>query len=175
MELSMRCQSVLALIATFAIAACSQEEKATPATAESLAVAELIDDPTEVLLEETALDVEPLPPRPLPPRPAARRQAEQGPMTQEQMLERAERGFDRADADSDGVVTTVELEAAAETLPNARNWARADHDGDGRLTRDEFRSVVAWRFQRMDTDGDGAVSPNERAAASPSGQRRRAE
>lgn len=160
----MRPQFLLVLLATFAVAACSQQEKATPTPAEPAAADELVEDPAEVLLEETALDVEPLPPRPLPARPAARRQAEQGPMTLEQMLERAERGFDRADADSDGVVTTAELEAAAEALPNARNWVRADRDGDGRLTRDEFRSVVAWRFQRMDADGDGTASLAERQA-----------
>ncbi len=160
----MRPQSFLVLIATLAIAACSQAETAAPAIAEPATLEDPSDDSAELLLEETALDVEPLPPRPLPARPAARRQAEQGPMTLEQMLERAERGFDRADTDSDGVVTTAELEAAAETLPNARNWARADRDGDGRLTRDEFRSVVAWRFQRMDGDGDGTVSLAERQA-----------
>jgi len=158
----MRPQFFLILIASLAVAACSQQERATPITAESMVTVEPVEDPAEDLLENSALEVEPLPPRPLPQRPAQRRPAEQAPMTQDQMLARAERGFDRADADSDGVVTTSELEAAAETLPNARNWTRADRDGDGRLTRDEFRSVVAWRFQRIDADGDGVVSPAER-------------
>lgn len=154
----------LLLLATLAIAACSQQERAIPTTGEFDATVEPVEVPAEDLLEEAALEVEPLPPRPLPPRPAQRRPAEQAPMTQDQMLARAERGFDRADTDSDGVVTTAELNAAAEALPNARNWARADRDGDGRLTRDEFRSVVAWRFQRMDADRDGFVSPAERRA-----------
>ncbi|WP_051651339.1 EF-hand domain-containing protein [Brevundimonas bacteroides] len=157
---------VLCLASTMAmsLAACAQEERVEAAAVDPAPIEEPADAPEEAFLEEAALDVEPLPPRPLPPRPAQRRQAEQGPMTLEQMLARAERGFDRADADSDGVVTTAELDAAAETLPNARNWSRADRDGDGRLTKDEFRSVVAWRFERMDADGDGSVSVEERQA-----------
>lgn len=160
----MRLILCLVSIAALSLAACSREEEAVAAAVDPAPSEEPADASEEALLEEAALDVEALPPRPLPPRPVQRRQAEQGPMTLEQMLARAERGFDRADADSDGVVTTAELEAAAETLPNARNWSRADRDGDGRLTKDEFRSVVAWRFERMDADGDGQVSVEERQA-----------
>jgi hypothetical protein len=154
----------LVSIATLSLAACGREEPAEAAAVRPASVEEPADAPSEILLEEASLAVDPLPPRPLPPRPAQRRQAEPGPMTLDQMLNRSQRGFDRADADSDGVVTTAELDAAAATLPNARNWARADRDGDGRLTRDEFRSVVAWRFERMDADGDGLVSVDERQA-----------
>ena len=158
----MRLALCLASIVSLSLTACTRKEEAVAAAVDPAAVEETADAPDAALLEEAALEVEPLPPRPLPPRPAPRRQAEQGPMTLQQMLARAERGFDRADADSDGVVTTAELEAAAETLPNARNWSRADRDGDGRLTKDEFRSVVAWRFERMDADGDGSISVEER-------------
>jgi hypothetical protein len=158
----MRLVLCLASIVTLCLTACAQEEQAKAAAVDPAPIEEPADASDEALLEEAALDVEPLPPRPLPPRTAPRRQAEQGPMTLEQMLARVERGFDRADTDSDGVVTTAELDAAAETLPNARNWSRADRDGDGRLTKDEFRSVVAWRFERMDADGDGSISVEER-------------
>ena len=158
----MRLVVCLVSIAALSLAACSREEEAKAAAVDPAPIEEPADAPEEALLEEAALDVEALPPRPLPPRPVQRRQAEQGPMTLDQMLARAERGFDSADTDSDGVVTTAELEAAAATLPNVRNWSRADRDGDGRLTKDEFRSVVAWRFQRMDADGDGSVSLEER-------------
>lgn len=152
---------VLCLISVAALAACSREDEtaAAPVAVDPAPIAEPADAPAEPVLQDAALTVEPL-----PPRPARRRQAETGPITLEQMLARSERGFDRADADANGVVSTPELEAAAETLPNARNWSRADRDGDGRLTRDEFRSVVAWRFQRMDADGDGQVTPAERQA-----------
>lgn len=152
------------VIAALALPACAPEEQAEAAAIDPASIEESADPATEALVEQAAESVERLPPRPLPPRPVQRRQVEQGPMTLEQMLARAERGFDRADADSDGVVTTSELDAAAETLPNARNWSRADRDGDGRLTREEFRSVVAWRFERMDADADGQISVQERQA-----------
>lgn len=160
----MRLALCLASIVSLSLTACTREDEAVAVAVDPAPIEEPADGPDDALLEEAALDVEPLPPRPLPPRPVQRRQAEQGPMTLEQMLARAERGFDRADTDSDGVVTTAELEVAAATLPNARNWSRADRDGDGRLTKDEFRSVVAWRFERMDADGDGSVSVEERQA-----------
>jgi Ca2+-binding EF-hand superfamily protein len=87
-------------------------------------------------------------------------------MTADQMQARALRGFDRADADSDGVVTTAEIEQAVEAgQTGVRGWTRADRDGDGRLTRQEFQSVVAWRFQRADADQDGSVTVAERQAA----------
>jgi hypothetical protein len=160
----MRLALCLASIVGLSLTACTREEEAVAAAVDPSPIEESSDAPEEALMEEPVLEVEPLPPRPLPPRPVQRRQAEPGPMTLEQMLTRAERAFDRADADSDGVLTTAELQAAAETLPNARNWSRADRDGDGRLTKDEFRSVVAWRFERMDADGDGSVSVEERQA-----------
>jgi len=160
----MRLALSLLAVVCLPIAACSRDEEAAAAAVDPAPIAEPADAPHDTLLQEVAVAVEPLPPRPLRPRAGQGRQAETEPMTLDQMLARAERGFDRADADSDGVVTTAELDTAAETLPGARNWARADRDADGRLTREEFRSVVAWRFQRMDADGDGVVSVAERQA-----------
>lgn len=160
----MRLALSLLAVVCLPIAACSRDEEAAAAAVDPAPIAEPADAPHDTLPQEVAVAVEPLPPRPLRPRAGKGRQAETEPMTLDQMLARAERGFDRADADSDGVVTTAELDTAAETLPGARNWARADRDADGRLTREEFRSVVAWRFQRMDADGDGVVSVAERQA-----------
>ncbi|MEQ7155829.1 hypothetical protein [Brevundimonas aurifodinae] len=160
----MRVALSLLSIVILSLAACSRDEDAAAETVDPAAIAEPADAPEETLLQEAALAVEALPPRPYRPPAGQRRQTETGPMTLDQMLARAERGFDRADTDSDDVVTTAELEIVAQTLPGARNWTRADRDADGRLTRDEFRSVVAWRFQRMDADGDGVVSVAERQA-----------
>jgi len=39
---------------------------------------------------------------------------------------------------------------------------RADADGDGRITRAESRAAVAERFARMDANGDGMISEDER-------------
>ena len=161
---------VLTLIAlsSSTLVSCSQGDDAAAAptvtaTAEPSPLLEPMEAPTEAPLQEAAEDIEPLPPRPAPRRQGAEAA---GPMTADQMQARALRGFDRADADSDGVVTTAEIEQAVEAgQTGVRGWTRADRDGDGRLTRQEFQSVVAWRFQRADADQDGSVTVAERQAA----------
>ncbi|MDX5393739.1 MAG: hypothetical protein LPJ86_07940 [Caulobacteraceae bacterium] len=49
---------------------------------------------------------------------------------------RAAAMWDQADADRNGVVTTAEIQSAAD-----RRFARADKDGDGRLDKVEFTSL----------------------------------
>ena len=159
---------VLTLIAlsSSTLVACSQGDDAAAAptvtaTAEPSPLLEPMEAPTEAPLQEAAEDIEPLPPRPAPRRQGA---DAAGPMTADQMQARALRGFERADSDGDGVVSTAEIEQAVEAgQTGVRGWTRADRDGDGRLTRQEFQSVVASRFQRMDADQDGSVSVEERA------------
>lgn len=71
--------------------------------------------------------------------------------------------FERVDADGNGVITAVELEASAvEGGRGGRMLARADADGDGDVTRDEAVAQAVARFQRMDADGDGTISEDER-------------
>jgi hypothetical protein len=159
---------VLTLIAlsSSGLMACSQGDDAAAAptaAAEPAPLLEPLDAPLSDPLQEASEDIEPLPPRPAPRRPNA---GEAGSMTADQMQARALRGFERADADSDDVVTAAEIEqAVAAGQTGARAWTRADRDGDGRLTRQEFQSVVAWRFQRLDADQDGTVTAAERQAA----------
>lgn len=79
---------------------------------------------------------------------------------------RLEQMFDRIDADGDGAITRVELEAA----PAAR-FAAADADGDGKATVDEIAAMLRTdadaRAARMlslrDANGDGALSADEMA------------
>lgn len=71
------------------------------------------------------------------------------------------------DSNQDGTVTLEEFNQAS-----AERFARMDADGDGNMTRDEFRDYVKSRraerkqakFQRMDSDGDGSVSQAEYVA-----------
>jgi hypothetical protein len=50
-------------------------------------------------------------------------------------------------------------------LSSAEMLKRADADGDGKVSRDEFIKAQTARlekaFARMDTDGDGKLSPEE--------------
>ena len=74
---------------------------------------------------------------------------------------RAERMFNRFDANADGQITRDEVKAKA-----AQRFARMDTNADGTVTRDErkaFRKARRMerqerRFARMDANGDGAVS-----------------
>jgi hypothetical protein len=156
------------IVLSSALVACSRGDDAAAAstateTAEPAPLPQPMEAPTEAPVQQAAGDIQPLPPRPVPRRQTA---GEAGPMTADQIQARALRGFERADADSDGVVTTAEIERAVEAgQTGVRGWTRADRDGDGRLTRQEFQSVVAWRFQRADADQDGTVSVEERQAA----------
>ena len=43
--------------------------------------------------------------------------------------------------------------------------ARFDRDGNGAVTRDEMRTTAIEHFQKMDTNGDGRLTPDEIHAA----------
>lgn len=43
--------------------------------------------------------------------------------------------------------------------------ARADGNGDGRVTRSEFQALRALGFERLDANRDGALNAEERGAA----------
>jgi len=76
--------------------------------------------------------------------------------------------FQRLDANGDGAIERSEVEVVRERL-----FARFDADGDGFLTREEIESASsrrrrrapmgdpAARAERLDADGDGAVSEAE--------------
>lgn len=84
-----------------------------------------------------------------------------GPQTLEQFQARIERGFAGLDADGDGVVTAGELNGASGGRA-APMLARLDADDDGKVTRAEMAAGAQRMFERMDTNGDGVISPDER-------------
>lgn len=79
--------------------------------------------------------------------------------------------FAQMDRDGDGRLSGDELGAApparAESTRGAGIAGRirhADTNGDGVVTRDEFLTLSARRFARMDANGDGSVDQAERQA-----------
>lgn len=80
------------------------------------------------------------------------------------MQAKADETFDAADFDQSGVLSASELTRAAQDLGAAgQGLARADANRDGRLSRSEYHAGFAAMFARLDTDGDGVISPAERA------------
>jgi hypothetical protein len=59
-------------------------------------------------------------------------------------------------------VTFDELRAARKGHGAKARFARADANGDGRVTRDEFLANAAARFDRLDTNRDGALTGDDR-------------
>ncbi|WP_299480866.1 EF-hand domain-containing protein [uncultured Roseibium sp.] len=78
--------------------------------------------------------------------------------------ERAERLFERFDADKDGVITEAEISEV-----RAQEFAASDADGSGEISLEEFKAQFMERsndrmvraFQFLDSDGDGTVTQEE--------------
>ncbi|MCU0935486.1 MAG: EF-hand domain-containing protein [Gammaproteobacteria bacterium] len=85
--------------------------------------------------------------------------------------------FDRMDANRDGAVDRDELAGLCRRAPaagaaqpgpgrhcGARLLERADRDGDGRVSREEFMSRPHPGFDRADANRDGRLTADELAA-----------
>ena len=62
--------------------------------------------------------------------------------------------FDKLDADHDGTLTFKELHGRM----SRKEFAAADPDKDGTLTKEEYLAVVEQRFKAADKDHDGTLS-----------------
>lgn len=74
-------------------------------------------------------------------------------------------GFDKADANDDGLVSFEEFDAHMK----GEVFSRVDADGDGRISLAEWQKVNAGKkdadFGKTDTNGDGFISRAEADAA----------
>jgi len=88
-----------------------------------------------------------------------------GIVTREEVMAMADREHARFDRNKDGVVDQADREALRkESVDYAvkRMAHRLGAGPDGKLTREQFQAKAAERFARMDYDGDGTISRDER-------------
>jgi len=87
-------------------------------------------------------------------------------MTLDQFLGRQTGRIMAADTDGDGRVSRAEMSAmpAKGGRDPARLFDRMDANHDGYLDKAEIQAALTRRFQRMDRDGNGIVTPDERMA-----------
>lgn len=87
-----------------------------------------------------------------------------------QLRQRFEGDFTKLDTNKDGQLSRTEFMAAAPrtaaTPPNgAATLAQLDKNKDGKVSADEYRAPILTRFDSLDTNRDGTLSPAERQAA----------
>ena len=74
------------------------------------------------------------------------------------------KNFDAIDANHDGQVTGDELHAFMQAKRGEfakKGFATLDTNGDGKVSRDEFLAQASARFDRMDANKDGFLTPDE--------------
>ncbi len=95
-----------------------------------------------------------------------------GKLSKDELPERFGQRIMQADANKDGTVTKEEFAEVAKRMGGGRGgpggqpdpaqlFARADKNGDGKLTKDELPGPLAERLMKADADGDGAVTKAE--------------
>ena len=82
-----------------------------------------------------------------------------GELTLEEMTAKQAAMIEEADADGNGAVSKAEMRAFREAKRAERN---PDKNDDGVIDRTEFLNAAQDRFDRLDADGDGLLSEDER-------------
>ncbi|MGA0845478.1 MAG: EF-hand domain-containing protein [Luteolibacter sp.] len=100
-----------------------------------------------------------------------------GPLASKLPSERIERIFQRLDQDGDGQITPSDRPGPPEKPARPMMFQSLDLDGDKWLTFDEFRALPGIknlgedtqedRFEALDQDSDGKISPSEFRSARP--------
>ena len=106
-----------------------------------------------------------------------------GVITKDEAIAASDRRFDEIDANHDGKITSDEMMAYRDRMMARRGGGdnaspppppggakhmpgmgrRADPNGDGVITRDEYRARAIERFDRMDANHDGKIDRTEMA------------
>ena len=110
---------------------------------------------------------------------AAELQAAEGKVQQQRlgaMRGKVEGEFNKLDTNKDGQLSKAEFMAVAPakaaTPPNGANLlGQLDKNKDGKVTPDEYRAPILARFDKLDTNHDGTISPAERQTAQASAKR----
>ena len=93
------------------------------------------------------------------------------------MRTQVEQRFTQLDTNKDGQLSKAEFMAVAPARPaaagNGQNLLTPlDKNKDAKVTLDEYRAPILVRFDQMDTNKDGQISPAERQAATQTASRR---
>lgn len=86
-----------------------------------------------------------------------------GMLSRDEALAFAAKRFDAADANHDGQLTADEVRASFQQK-RAAHWKKIDTDGDGRISKAEAQANaprLAQRFDQLDANGDGYLTPEE--------------
>jgi Ca2+-binding EF-hand superfamily protein len=86
-----------------------------------------------------------------------------GAVTRDEMRTTTLEQFDKMDTNRDGRLTTDEIQAAQKERA-AKHFAKKDANNDGKLERSEVPRMPDEVFARLDTNKDGALTPDELAA-----------
>ncbi|WDI32132.1 hypothetical protein PUV54_02865 [Hyphococcus flavus] len=96
-----------------------------------------------------------------------------GEITADEMSDRFAAHLEEADTDGSGGISKEEMKAFRQARRDARREARnPDKNDDGVVDRTEFINAAQERFDRMDKDGDGVLSEDERRRRGHRGKRR---
>ena len=82
-----------------------------------------------------------------------------GELTLEEMTAKQTAMIEEADTDGNGALSKAEMRAFREAKRAERN---PDKNDDGVIDRTEFINAAQDRFDRLDRDGDGVLSEDER-------------
>ncbi|WP_198351000.1 EF-hand domain-containing protein [Flavisphingomonas formosensis] len=89
-----------------------------------------------------------------------------GGLTLDQFIAKQSERLTAMDSDGDGRISKAEMSAAPARggRDPSRLFDAMDVNHDGYLDKNEIRAALARRFQRMDANGDGILTPEERMA-----------